>query len=342
MLNGYNVRFSAETKRKVIEAAKELDYRPNIAARGLRAKKTFLLGLQFNAVNYPLIAGFTSGFQTTCTAESYAPIFLTHNGTDEEAANVRTLIDRRVDGLVVNCFVGPDGAVNAPQFSEMHKAGRPLIEVFGRFVDGVPRVTLDYQAGAAAATRLLIDKGHKRIALFTHADYRRGEQGPGLFWTAWDHWRGYAKAMADAGLEQIPVPYRLRKDRPKEGATYFTAYEFAASLFEHPAKPTAVVCYRGSATEALLHYANANPGKVPEGFGLAVFDRVRPTATKAIDLTVLRPPTELVGAAAARMLLDMMGGKEVTDVAMGPQPLESAAAVTPKAPPPAAELVGAG
>src|SRR5687768_6120404 len=118
VLNGYNVRFSAETRRKVLEAAKELDYRPNIAARGLRAKKTFLMGLQFNAVNYPLIAGFTRGFQQVCTAASYAPIFLSHTATADEAENVRTLLDRRVDGLVVNCAVGADGSTNAARRSE--------------------------------------------------------------------------------------------------------------------------------------------------------------------------------------------------------------------------------
>jgi DNA-binding LacI/PurR family transcriptional regulator len=318
VLNGYNVRFSAETRRKVLEAAKELDYRPNIAARGLRARKSFLLGLQFNAVNYPLIAGFTRGFQRTCSAESYAPIFLTHESTDDEAANVRTLIDRRVDGLIVNCAVGPEGATNAPKFAELRQAGRPLVEVFGRFVDGAPRVTVDYHAGAAAAVRLLIAKGHKKIALFTHADYRRAEQGLGLFWTAYEHWRGYAQALAEAGLEEIPVPYKLRKDRPREGATYFTAYEHAAALFSHPAKPTAVVCYRGSATEALLQYANAHPNAVPAGFGLAVFDRVRPVVTQQIDLHVLPLPTERVGQAAAQILMDLIAGRETENVAMGP------------------------
>lgn len=338
VLNGYNVRFSAETRRKVLAAAKELDYRPNIAARGLRAKKTFLIGLQFNAVNYPLIAGFTRGFQRTCTAHSYAPIFLTHGTTDDEAANVRTLLDRRVDGLVVNCAVGPDGATNAPAMAEMRRAGKPLVEVFGRFVDGAPRVTVDYQAGAAAAVRLLVAKGHKRIALFTHADYRRAEHGLGLFWTAYEHWRGYAAAIAEAGLEEIAVPYRLRKDRPKEGATYFTAYEHAPALFEHSAKPTAVVCYRGSAAEALLQYANTHPRQVSAGFGLAVFDRVRPAVSEAVDLNVLPLPTEQVGQAAAELLLDLIAGKPVESISMGPQ-----GAVVATAPPvaPVSASVGA-
>lgn len=318
VLNGYNVRFSAETKRRVTEAARELNYRPNIAARGLRAKKSFLLGLGFNAVNYPLIAGFTRGFQAACTAESYAPVLLTHGNVEEEAANVQTLVDRRVDGVVVNCAVGPDGAANAAAFAGMRREGRPVVEVFGRFVDGAPHVTVDYRAGAAEAVRRLVAKGHRRVALYTHAEYLRGEHGPGLFWTAYEHWRGYADAAAAAGLEPVAVPYALRRDRPREGATYFAAYQQAAELFGHPAEPTAVVCYRGSAAEALLQYANANPGRVPAGFGLAVFDRVRPTVTRAIDLHVLPLPAETVGAAAARILLDLIAGKEVADAAMGP------------------------
>ncbi|MDB5295807.1 MAG: ccpA 1, partial [Phycisphaerales bacterium] len=333
VLNGYNVRFSAETRRKVLEAAKELDYRPNIAARGLRAKKTFLIGLQFNAVNYPLIAGFTRGFQRMCTAESYAPIFLTHESTADEATNVRVLLDRRVDGLIVNCAVGPDGASNAEAFATMRREGRPLVEVFGRFVDGAPRVTVDYEAGAVAATRQLIAKGHKRIALFTHADYRQGERGTGLFWTAAEHWHGYAKAMTEAGLDELVVPYKLRKDRPREGGTYFAAYEHAEALFGHAKKPTAVVCYRGSAAEALLQYSNAHPTKIPGGFGLAVFDRVRPVVTQTIDLNVLPLPNEEVGQGAARLLMDLIAGREVESLSMGPR-------ATPGSVPAAAAAVG--
>ncbi|HEX8916422.1 MAG TPA: LacI family DNA-binding transcriptional regulator [Humisphaera sp.] len=319
VLNGYNVRFSAETKRKVLEAAKELDYRPNIAARGLRARKSFLVGLQFNAVNYPLIAGFTRGFQQAATAASYAPIFLTHATTADEAENLRALVDRRVDGFVVNCALGEDGSSNAGKFAEMRAAGTPLVEVFGRFVAGAPRVTLDYFAGAVAATRRLIDKGHKRIALLTHQEYRHSEKVPGLYWTAWEHWRGYSKALADAGLEELTVTYPVRRDRTREGAHYFGAYEHAERLFGHERKPTAVVCYRGEATEALIHYANAHPGAAPEGFAVSVFDGVRPIAADAIDLNVLPLPAEQVGSTAARMLLDLIAGKPVDDVAMGPE-----------------------
>jgi DNA-binding LacI/PurR family transcriptional regulator len=304
----------------VLEAAKELDYRPNIAARGLRARKSFLLGVQFNAVNYPLVAGFTRGFQRACTAESYAPIFVTHESTADEAANMRVLVDRRVDGMVVNCAVGLEGASNAPTFAEMRRNGTPLVEVFGQFVDGVPHITVDYQAGAAEAVRTLIAKGHKKIALYTHADFRQGEKTKGLFWTAWEHYRGYSRALKEAGLEEIAVTYKLRKDRPREGATYFSAYEHAETLFGHESKPTAVVCYRGSAAEALLQYANAHPDKVPEGFGLAVFDRVRPVVTQNIDLHVLPVPTERVGEAAAKILMDLVAGREAESVAMGPLP----------------------
>lgn len=319
MLNGYNVRFSAETRRKVLETAKELDYRPNIAARGLRAKKTFLLGLQFNSVNYPLIAGFTRGFQQVCTAESYAPIFLTHTTTEDEAENVRTLLDRRVDGLIVSCAVGPEGPSNAAKFAEMRRSGTPLVEVFGRFVEGAPRVTLDYRAGAVAATKLLIAKGHKRIALFTHEDYRTSERVPGLYWTAWEHWQGYVETMRSAGLEELTVTYPVRTDRTREGAHYFAGYEHAPRLFRHPEGPTAVVSYRGEAIEGLINRANAERGLAPAGFAIGVFDGVRPVATESIDLNVLPLPTEQSGAAAARLLLDLIAGREVTDVAMGPQ-----------------------
>lgn len=319
VLNGYNVRFSAETRKKVLQAAEDLDYRPNIAARGLRARKSFLLGLQFNSVNYPLIAGFTRGFQQVCTAKSYAPIFLTHTSVEDEAENCRTLIDRRVDGLIVNCAVGTSGAANAARFAAMRDEGKHVVEVFGRFVEGAPRVTLDYHAGAVACTKLLIEKGHRSIALFTHADYRTSEKIPGLYWTAWEHWRGYEETMRSAGLEPLTIAYPVTGDRTREGAHYFSAYDHAELLLNHPAKPTAAVFYRGEAVEAILHFANANIGTAPKGFAVSVFDRVAPTHGKAIELYALPQPIEEVGQTAAKLLLESIAGHAVESVAMGPK-----------------------
>ena len=107
--------------------------------------------------------------------------------------------------------------------------------------------------------------------------------------------------------------------RTRDGAHYFSAYDHAKLLLNHPGKPTAAVFYRGESVEAILHYANANTGAAPKGFTVSVFDRVAPTHGKAIELYALPQPIEEVGQTAAKLLLNSIAGRDVESVAMGPK-----------------------
>jgi len=184
VINNYNVPFADKTRKKVLDAAAKLEYRPNLAARSLQSKKSLLIGLLFYGVNYDLMADFCRGLQHIAHDHEYVPAVMAHATVEEEADNLRSLLDRRIDALIINAAIEADGRSNASQLAELHRAGLPMVEVFGRLVAGVPSVAFDFREGARAATQYLIDHGHRHIVLFTRERYRESEQVPGRLWSA--------------------------------------------------------------------------------------------------------------------------------------------------------------
>jgi DNA-binding LacI/PurR family transcriptional regulator len=310
IISGYAVSFSKETRSRVLAVAKELDYRPNLSARSLQQRKSFLLGVLFYSVNNDYASDFARGLQGAARARGYAPIFFAHANSAEELQNLEIVLDRHVDALIANVALDPeDGRNNTARLSQIQQAQLPMVEVFGRFLPGVPSVRLDYFAAGLAATRHLITAGHKRIALFIR-DQFEGDRVPGLNWAAHDFWRGYCQAVGDAGLAQAIVAHD-----PADLGPYIAAKE----VFNHGSRPTAVVCYGGRSAAAILQYADRNHREVPRGFAVSVFGGVEPIVPREWPVTVFPAPVEKIGAAAAEMAFKLIQKEPAEDIALAPE-----------------------
>jgi DNA-binding LacI/PurR family transcriptional regulator len=309
IISGYAVSFSKETRKRVLEVAKEMDYRPNLSARSLQQRKSFLLGVLFYAVNNDFASDFARGLQGAARAHGYAPIFFAHANSVEELQNLEIVLDRHVDALIANVALDPDGKTNTARLSQVQQSGLPVVEVFGQFLTGVPSVRLDFYAAGHEATQHLIDAGHKKIALYTRDNYQ-GDVVPGLNWAARDYWQGYCKAISDAGLEEIIVEYL---------STPLGAYSHTKDLLNHPSHPTAVICASTGVASAVLQYANRHHKQVPDGFELAVFGRGDSMYPHEWPVTVFPSPVEKLGAVAAETAFHLIQKESVEDVALAPE-----------------------
>src|SRR5579864_3217275 len=102
VLNGHGERYTAETRRKVMEAAEALDYRPDISARGLRMKRSFLIGLSVFESNAGLMAKLIQGVQSGLELSEYSTMTFSHHSREEEIECHRRCSERKVDGMIVN------------------------------------------------------------------------------------------------------------------------------------------------------------------------------------------------------------------------------------------------
>lgn len=211
VLTGHRAEvFPEATRRRIHAAAERLGYRPNMAARSLQMNRSFLIGVLVNASNAAIYADFLRGLQGALSAGNYSPIVFSHGDCDEQDKCLRRWIDRRIDGLILNAAHDARGEFDLTHFRSFVGPEIPVVEVFGRFVPGVPSINIDNAAIGRAATRHLLDLGHRRIAMLTHERYvlGRGKRTP-VHWDAWERYLGYEAAMQAAGLEPLVVTHPI-------------------------------------------------------------------------------------------------------------------------------------
>jgi LacI family transcriptional regulator len=151
-------------RRVVLEAIEELRFRPNVVARNLATARTRTLGLLLSDLrNSELAAAAISGAEAVAQEHGYALLVAdTQRDAAVEAQHLRSLLDRRVDGLL--CAPVAGGTIR----ELVRAAGVPTV-VFGRGKpDGsLPTAVLSFAAATEEAVEHLVEVGHRRIGIIS-------------------------------------------------------------------------------------------------------------------------------------------------------------------------------
>ncbi len=131
ILAGKGARHSARTRQAVLRAARALHYEPNIAGKGLRQRKSFLLGALLYGVNSSLMSDFLRGLGAALVDNEYSPVVFSHDTPEEEALHVQRCRKRRVDGFIANLAVAPDGLLRASREAGVAVPGELSLVGFG-------------------------------------------------------------------------------------------------------------------------------------------------------------------------------------------------------------------
>ena len=182
---------SAETRDRILEAVRQLGYRPNAGARALAVQRSGLVGLITEIVTAPFAVDIIKGAQEAAWEErKFLLIASSEDRADMAEAAVEKLLEQRVEGLLYaatwhRAVQVPETALEVPTV---------LVNCFdaeGRF----PSVVPDEIGGGRRATERLIAAGHERIG-FVNLD-------PGIP-AAVGRLKGYRVALAEAGIEPDP------------------------------------------------------------------------------------------------------------------------------------------
>jgi LacI family transcriptional regulator len=184
-----DVSVAEDTRRRVLEAARELNFRVNRTAQQLRGGKSFALGIVTDAIASAPYAGRTvRGIQEAVRDRGYVCMLVDTGGDPQiEEDGVKGLIDRGIAGVIY-----------APAHVQYVKPTAQLHEVPTVFVNCWPPkgfrgpivVADEYNGGLAAATTVF-SRGHRRVALLggTHDE-----------WAAIERKRGFVDAARKAGV----------------------------------------------------------------------------------------------------------------------------------------------
>jgi DNA-binding LacI/PurR family transcriptional regulator len=291
----------------VLKAAEELDYRPNVLARGLRAERTYTVGVLLPGLQNPFLAVVARSLQNELVEYGYQTILGTEYGLPErELQAVETMLDRRVDGLVL---ISP--VISETEILEL--AERTPVVLIARRSDEptVDYVIDDGAAGAAMAVAHLVELGHQRIA---HISGTR-EEGPTRASTQTDSVRceGYKEAMRRMGLEEfirvVPGPY-------DEAGGYRATREM---LLDWPS-PTAIFAGCDMAAIGALSAIEEAGLTVPQDISLVGYDNSNLAALTRISLTSVAQPGQEMGQLAAQLLIQRLEEKrtEPTHMVLNP------------------------
>lgn len=189
---------STETRARIKAAIDELGYRPNSAARTLRSNRTGTIGVLTIGPLYYGGATIITGLADAALGARF-PLVISHLGIDMNDPRLRTEMHRaldaflsaRVDGLIVSTpFLGTEDLLDHIWET------MPMVTISGRPRDSTDTVDIDSHAAGLLATRHLIEQGHRRIQHIA---------GPADRNEAYERTRGYLDALAEAGLEPLPI-----------------------------------------------------------------------------------------------------------------------------------------
>jgi LacI family transcriptional regulator len=320
ILNGYTDRFAEETCILVQQTAAKIGYKPNLAARALRQKKSFLIGVLFSDINAPLFSDFTRGVMKGLGNLDYSPIVMSGRDTREEAVCLDRCLHRRVDGLIINTTIDSDGSTNAEYYAELLSSGMPMVEVFGSFLQGVPKVNADFYAASQRAVEYLVSQGHRSIALLTHDQYKPTNAVCELLHRdAFDQYSGYVKAMHDAG--QTPAVYMHTLGSAVPSGENFISIGLNAldELISAENRPTAVICYNDDIAWGVTQACHKRGISVPADLSVVGYGDDRLARISLPLLTTFRRPVIDTAENATRLLIRAIGGDGAEDVILLPE-----------------------
>ncbi len=270
-------------RQLVLDAAEELDYRPNVLARNLASRRTNTIGVVVNDLHNPFFAEIIDGIDAAADEAGYRILIGTGKRSRRgEAEMIETFLQLRVDGVITAGATMPMGAIEAAAAStEVVLVGRTSRS---RAIDSV---NTDDVAGARLAVDHLVDLGHRRIA---HID---GGTGAG----AEARRRGYSKAMTDHGLsDEIVI---AGGDFSETGG-----YHGASELLEQSRRPTAIFAANDLSAAGVLHRVEHAGLVVPDTMSIVGYDNTALAAMQHMSLTTINQPRDELGRLAVKFLLE--------------------------------------
>ncbi len=279
-------RIRPETRERILESARSLDYEPNTLAQGLRTSRTRTLGLIVPQLDNPVFASAIRGAEKSAARHGYSLLIAHRESGATDAVYQRLSHRNRVDGLLVASL---DDDVLLKQ--ELESTHAPFV-LLNRRLPGSPYcVVLDSRAAAAIAVDHLAAQGHRRIA---HLAGR-----PGGF-NAGERLAGYRDGLARHGIAFDPALVAVAGYTAEGGAAAMR------SLLKE--KPTAVLgatLVTAAGAMAVLHEAGLQiPGDVSV---VGLHDAAVATMLYP-QLTTVQMPTERMGEIACDLLIDLVNG----------------------------------
>ena len=281
-----------ETRQKVLQRMKELNYRPNLAARALSTGRTHAIGLIVPDLVHPFFGQVAKALSGVLRAKGYSLVLSSSDDDPElEQQEIDQLLARRVDVLVLA------SAQRDPEnFRHIQEQKTPLV-LIDRKIDGVPAHFVgidDVEAGRIAAQHL-IDVGCRNLA---HIG------GPEHVSTAAGRAQGYREVLARRNIKER-LGTVIMRERGDEAADH-TGYLAMKQLLAMKPRPDGVFCYNDPTAMGAMKAVLEAGLDVPRHIAIVGCGNVAYADFMRVPLTSVDQQSRQIGERAAKLALSIL------------------------------------
>ncbi|MGB8593456.1 MAG: LacI family DNA-binding transcriptional regulator [Candidatus Acidiferrales bacterium] len=288
---------SAATRARVLKKAKELNYRPNLAARALVTGRSNMMGLVVPDIVRPFFAFLARGLAAALRNSGYTLVISSSEDDAEiEKQVIDQLVSRSVDVLLVASIQW-----SVETFRRVEEAGIPYILIDRSFMGLASNfVGVNDEQVGAIATGHLIDIGCKTIA---HISRTRISSAIGRL-------EGYKKTMARHGFN-LGTEYIFHTDRADQPAEVM-GYQAAHALLALNPRPDGIFCYNDPAAIGAMKAIFDAGLRVPEDVALVGCGNIHYDDYLRVPLTSVDQQSAMIGQRAARLAVSLVGSTNTT------------------------------
>ncbi len=293
VVNGKSV-VNEETRKRVLEAIRQTNYRPNAVAQNLKRGRSNTLCIMVPSIENLIFPEITKGVEDTAWKNGFSVVLC---NTDEDPARDRACVEkmkaRWIDGFVICSKMGDPEYIH-----RLRDEGFPVVLV-NRFeeqdIGTLDTVSVDNYQAAYDAVRYLIRTGHKRIS------YAQGREQLFLYR---ERYRAYAQALKDHGME----PEERFIMRENCGVDSF--YSMTKEMMAQPDPPDAIFASSDPKAFVIMHALHDMGIRIPEDVSVLGFDNVTLASMVEPPLSTVSQPLYEMGAVAAQTLIHQIDYKE--------------------------------
>jgi len=284
-----NTKVSEKKRKRIMEAAQKLNYRPNAHARSLITRRSMLIGIVMRTIRNPFYSAVLEIFHDRFSKLGYHLIFINSENENVEEWEIHKLLEYNVAGVIIS------DALLTPEAEERFKENGIAVVLFNRYTEGSENsvVFCDNYLSAKQIATYLVKTGHRSFAYIS---------GPSHTSITKDRLRGFREVLDGRGISNLHVE--------SGDYTYESGFELAQELMT---KNKDIDCIFGGNDIIALGVMDAVRMlgfEIPNDVSVIGFDNIRMTNWASYNLTTWEQPLEGMVDNTVTILLDEINGKE--------------------------------
>ena len=277
-------RVAPRTMARVLEAARQMNYTPNLAARTLITRKTRTVAVVVHDITNPFYPELLEILHNEFALAGYRTVLF----NEQTDASAEQHLADLVNGSAADGIVYVSATLGSPLPGR--PGGVPIVLV-NRYVDDVDvdTVVSDNRRGGRLVAEAMVELGHRRIALIA---------GPDNATTSRDRERGFREQLKASGISFDRSLRRVGQ------FSHHSGYHWCLDLLASEGRPTAVFAANDLIAFGALDAARRVGVRVPAELSIVGFDDIDMAGWEGFNLTTVRQPLAEMGGSAARLLIE--------------------------------------